>query len=176
MLLQKIYSFLSGQWYVSSEDELHDIRPYHQGDAKRSINRKKSAKYDTLMTNVYEPDIHIHGHIIQVATSNWNNGITESFSHQVKSLVQSLQQKTQPNTQSSITTTIINQPPKKSMYSLHKTIVISDFLWSDDEISHFTHMCNTWHVRWIILPLLTPWWIFDHPLLKKYPDYFWILE
>lgn len=176
MLLQHIHSFLSGQGYSSSEDELHDIRPYQAGDPKSDINRKKTAKYKMLMTNVYEPDIHIHGHIIQVASWNWERGNTTSYKTQVQKLIKQLQNSIQQDTQSSITTTIVNEPPSKSSYTLHKTIVISDFLRSDEDINTFLHTCHIWHTRGIVLPLLTPTWVFHHPLLLQYPTFFWELD
>lgn len=176
MLISDIISFLSTQGTTAyAVDELRDIREYQPWDAKHTINRKKTAKYNKLMTNVYEPDIHIHTHIIQVTSNNRQNGYMQSFSQKTQEFLNILKQTIHKDPQSTVTITTTDTP-SKSMYSLKKTLVISDFLRDDKLLNEFIHHCSTGNTRGIILPLLTPTGIFKHPVIIKYPDFFWELE
>lgn len=56
----EILSFFAGHTDTAFDmTELRDIRAYQIGDTPHAINRKKSATYNKMMTNTYEPDTHI---------------------------------------------------------------------------------------------------------------------
>jgi len=72
MLHQEILGFFSTRDTTATlQEELQDIRPYHLGDAKHAINRKKTAQYGELMTNTFDPNTHTHGRIMCIRSDNW---------------------------------------------------------------------------------------------------------
>ena len=57
MLIEQILSFFStSNSYSVATEELHDIRNYQSGDGIRDINWKKTATFDTLMTNTFDAE------------------------------------------------------------------------------------------------------------------------
>jgi len=71
VMIKKILSFFAGRTETTfDQDDLRDMRPYQIGDNPHTINRKKTATQQKLISNTYEPDTRIRGQIICVTSDN----------------------------------------------------------------------------------------------------------
>lgn len=65
--------------------EMVDTRPYAQGDEQKSVNRKLSAKYEQLITNLFQRETNGELHIFFDCNTNRNGGKTRSYRSTIKS-------------------------------------------------------------------------------------------
>lgn len=176
MLLQKTLSFFSLQnMNAMNEDELHDIRAYQSGDKRHAINRKKTAKYRSLMTNTYEPDSHIDWTIIKVISPNREKWFLKQTTKQIETFISHINASINNNHQNKLHIMTTHDAPSPKTYTPNKIIIISDFFWTTEQQKHFLMLCQRQQAKGIIVPLLTPFGAYEHPLYKKYPQYFWVM-
>lgn len=177
MLIEQILSFFStSNSYSTTKEELHDIRNYQNWDEIRDINRKKTATFDTLMTNTFESGNKVAWCIVFLENQNMKKWLYQSKKKRFEELVQQTTISAQKWELGSIKTKIISQPPTIWEYQQEKQIIISDFFWEKDNLQSFLQAAQKWVARGIIPQLFTETGNFFHPLPVKYPHYFFSEE
>ena len=174
MLIQHILTFLSTPDLTHTDvSELHEIRKYQVWDAKRDINWKKTAQHDTLMTNIFEKEQYIHWNIVSIHSWNWSKGTIQNAYTSLDHIVTQLQTATNINQRNYISQKTIPHLPAFTNFFQQKTIIVSDFFRSSEQISVFLQACQQWKTHGLIIPLYTELGKYKHPLVKKYPQFFW---
>lgn len=177
MIIQQILSFFSTPTYINTIDsDLKDIREHKQGDSFRDINRKKVATHDKLMTNEFEDDNRFSWRMILVLGKNTKKWETETMIEKFEKLVYTINKSSQKAQQDKVIWVIHKDPPKENQYIQEKQIIVSDFFREEKEIDVFLQAAQKGLVRWIIPPLLTVFWRYTHPLIKKHPRFFFKRE
>lgn len=173
MLVKQILSFFStSNSYSIAREELHDIRNYQSGDGLRDINWKKTATFDSLMTNTFDDENKIAWCVVFVINQNMKKWLYKSTVKRHKEFIEQISTSARKAEVGTIRTKILSKPPRGSDYQLEKQVVISDFFWDSSALRDFLQACQKWVARGIIPQLYTQTGVFFHPLLIKYPHYF----
>lgn len=156
-LTTQILSFFAGHTQTSYDmDDLRDIRPYQIGDRPHAVNWKKTATFGRMMTNTYEPDTHLRGQIICVRDSNRNKGRNHSIQHGIDVLISDIHATIAHDPASKIEIITTDRPPTTAQLQRAKTMIISDFFWSEADIHRTIIHCQRGLAHGLIIPILTP--------------------
>ena len=173
MLVEQILSFFStSNSYSIATEELHDIRNYQSGDGIRDINWKKTATFDSLMTNTFDAENKIAWCVVFITNQNMKKWLYKSTKKRYEELMEQITLSANKAELGTIRTKILSEPPISWDYQQNKQIIISDFFWDEPALRDFFQACQKWVARGIIPQLYTETGDFFHPLPIKYPHYF----
>lgn len=177
MLIDKVlWFFASIDSFTQSKPDIQTIQEYESWNNSTDINRKKTAQTGRLMSNIYEKNIRFSGKIVQMPSINRLHGYERNWFKTTENFMHELHERIWDEKRNFITQVSIPRLPKFQNYFGQKTIIISDFCWSAKQINEFINTCKEGKARGIVIPLLTPLWMFTHPLINKYPNYIWNME
>lgn len=173
MLVDKIIKFFASVDATHTVAEVVGIHNFNkETDNTQHINRKKTAQVWTLMTNTFPPSTIFSGTIILVTSSNWHTWLHENIYSSIDTLTNQLHSYINDAVRDKIHIIALPHLPSFHQYFQQKSIIISDFLWSQKQLHECITACKEHKIRCITIPLLTDTWIISHPLQKQYPDFF----
>lgn len=173
MLVEKILRFFASVDATHTMAEIDSIKEFNtQTDSPSHINRKKTAQTWVTMSNSFPPNTSFWGKIVQIVSENRHTGLYSNIYDNVDQLIQNITTSIWDQQWNHISVVSIPRLPSFQNFFQQKTIIISDFLWSDKQINECLLWCKSNKVRCIVIPLITDMGTKKHPLQEKYPDYF----
>lgn len=178
MKVDKILTFLASTDSIRTErPDIETIKEFsYTSDEVNTINWKKTAQLWNMMSNSFEKNPLFSANIITVFSTNWNKGVNNTASDVAQECIQTIKKHVWDNNYNSIQEIQVSSLSKATDALQIKSIIISDFLWWEKDINICLQACKNNIARCIIIPLLTPTGIFQHPLQKKFPQYFWSID
>ncbi len=177
MIVEKILTFFSWVDAQQSRSEIETIKTFNpQTDTSADINRKKTAQTWEVMSNSFNKDTQFSGKVVYVVSQNRHKWFTKNIFDLVDNIIKKIENYIWDNQWNHITQVTIPRLPSFQNYFWQKTIIISDFFWSQKQINQCIQACKDNKLRCVVIPLLTDRWIVKHPLQEKYPQYFWSIE